>query len=137
RRRHSDHRDRGPLDDVAFQLFELQGDRAGAACSIRQAALDPARHHRDRDRARARRVRAVRHLCVVGAGDVALASAALAAGRDHRGAMSRRLAYLAEIGIPAYRLRRAPVAEAPRDAVETAVDAAAATPVDDTRAEPS
>ncbi|MFS8607739.1 MAG: hypothetical protein LOD94_07065, partial [Gammaproteobacteria bacterium] len=51
--------------------------------------------------------------------------------------MSRRLAYLAEIGIPAYRLRRAPVAEAPRDAVETAVDAAAATPVDDTRAEPS
>src|SRR5690606_33405884 len=89
---------------------------------------DSARDHRDRDRARARRVHAVRHLCVVGSGDVAAAAPPGPSGAGR--AMSARVRYLAEMGIPVYALRRAAGAAVEPHAASTVPEAAAAPPVE-------
>ena len=84
RARCGNHGDRrcGPADDVAVRLCELQGRERGQASAVRESAVDPARDHRDRDRAASDDLHPVPDLCVVGAGRVVVASAPRqAAGR--------------------------------------------------------
>src|SRR5690606_36222725 len=104
---------------------------AGAEGEVRQAAADSARDHRDRDRARAGRIRAVRRVRVVGARDVAAAPPPRASG-ERRPMSTRRVRYLAEMGIPLFALRRAAGgdARAPAPGGARAGNALAAAPAD-------